>query len=275
MKMLVLALAWVGGINAATPNSQNEDAKLTQESHRVQCFTYLSTYLAPVRSRAQASLPTLEENDGENTQTTFYTRRIHVDELDGSPSSNGQVGHGVASGTFEPLYTNTPLVSSSSETNIPNLGNKKGAEMATGTGRDFFTDTSHTGRMPPNSDSHDGLDIDSGTYGTLLTDTLAPSTMATGGYNSGDLEEPDVASGTYGPFYTDTPALPTLAATRHFTSTGQQRLDVASGTYSPFYRDTPTLWRTKSTTGDGTSATIAMVESGNPVATDSPFTSNN
>ncbi|KAI8649221.1 hypothetical protein NCS57_01458400 [Fusarium keratoplasticum] len=76
MEMLVLALAWLGGINAATANSQSEGANLTQENHSVQCFTYLSTYLAPVRSRVQSPIPTFEKDDGRNTQTTFYTSSV-------------------------------------------------------------------------------------------------------------------------------------------------------------------------------------------------------
>lgn len=257
MKTLILALAWLRGINAATANLQSEDAKLTQESHSVQCFTYLSTYLAPVRSQAQSPIPTcklypsshpvisdimiVKEDDGRNTQTTFYTSMIHVGELDDLPTSNGHVGFEVASGTFEPLNANAPPVPSSLETNRPDLGNKKGPEMASGTRKSFFTDTSHAGRISSNSDSHDG---------------------------------PDIASGTYGPFYTDTPALPTFAATYDSTSTDQKGPDVASGTYSPFYRDTPTVRRTRST-GDGTSATIIEDESGNLVATDTSFSTAN
>ncbi|WAO91381.1 Hypothetical protein NCS54_00884800 [Fusarium falciforme] len=274
MKMLVLALTWLGGINPATANSPSEDAKLTQENHSVQCFTYLSTYLAPVRSRVQPPIPTFENDDGRNTQTTFYTSMIHVGELDNSPTSNDHVGYEVVSGTFEPLHANTPPVPSSLEANRPDLGNKKGAEMASGTRRSFFTDTPHVGRISPNSDSHDGPDIASGTYEALPTDRRAPSTIVIGDSTSGNPGEADIASGTYGPFYTDTPALPTFAATYDSTSTDQKGPYVASGTYSPFYRDTPTLRRTRST-GDGTSATMTVEESGNLVATNTSFNSAN
>ncbi|KAH7234218.1 hypothetical protein B0J15DRAFT_538953 [Fusarium solani] len=274
MKIFVLAVAWLGGINAATANPQGEDAKLIQENHRVQCITYLSTYLASVRSRVQPSIPTFDKDDRRNTQTTFFTSMIHAGELDDSPTSNGQAGPEIASGTFGPLYTNTPAIPSSLGTNKPDPGNKKGSEGASGTHRSFFTDTSNTGRILFTSDSHDGLDIALGTYGPLLTDTSALSTTTTGDLTSGNLEEPGVVSGTYGPFYTDTLALPTLAATHDSTSTGQERPDVASGTYSPFYRGTPTLRRTKSTTGDDTSATIAVAESGSLVATDTLTSAN-
>ncbi|UPL03186.1 hypothetical protein LCI18_014120 [Fusarium solani-melongenae] len=271
MKILVLALAWLGGINAATANSQSEDAKLTQESYSVQCFTYLSTYLAPVRSRVQPPIPTFEKDDGRNAQTTFYTSMIHVGELDESPTLNGHVGDEVASGTFEPLNANTPPIPSALETSRRNLGNKKGAEMVSGTYRSFFTDTPHAG---PNSDSHDGPDITSGTYGPLPTDRRASSTMGIDDSTSDNPGEAEIASGTYGPFYTDTPVLPTFVTTYDSTSTDQKGPDVASGTYSPFYRDTPTLRRTKST-GDGTSATMTVDKSRNLDATDTPFNAAN
>lgn len=216
----------------------------------------------------------VEKDDGRNTQTTFYTSMIHVDELDDSPTLNGHVGYEVASGTFETLNAKTSPVPSSSETNRRDLGSKKGAEMASGTRRSFFTDTPHAGRISPNSDSHDGPYIASGTYGPLPTDRRATSTIAIGDSTSGNPGGADIASGTYGPFYTDTPALPTFAATYDSTSTDQKGPDVASGTYSPFYRDTPTLRKTRST-GDGTSATMTVDESGNLVATDTSFNSAN
>ncbi|RSL96463.1 hypothetical protein CEP52_011457 [Fusarium oligoseptatum] len=247
MKTHVLALSWLGGINAVTANPQNTDAKPTHENHIVQCFTYLSTYLVPIRSPIQPSIATVQKDGGENAQTTFLTSMIHADELGDSLTSGGQLGPDVASETDDSFYTTTSAFPTSLLTNTPNPVNKNGPDVASGTPGVFFTNTFDGGDTSSTSNSHDGPDIASGTYGPFFTDTPAPPAMTASDSTEGNLEEPDVASGTYGPFYTDTPTFTRLVATGDSASTSEERLEIASGTYSPFYRDTPTFTRLAAT----------------------------
>ncbi|RSL59525.1 hypothetical protein CEP54_007232 [Fusarium duplospermum] len=225
MKIHVLALSWLGGIYAVTANPQSGDAKSTHENHMVQCFTYLSTYLVPVRSPIQPSIATVQKDDRGNTRTTFLTSMINADELSDSFTSSGQIGPAVASGTEESFYITTSAFPTSLSTNKFSPGNKNGFDAAFGT---FLTNTLSEGETSSSSDSHDGLDIASGTYGPFYTDTPAPPAMTASESTSGSLEEPDVASGTYGPFYTDTPTVPRLGVTSDSTSTSQERIDIGS-----------------------------------------------
>ncbi|RSL97710.1 hypothetical protein CDV31_012890 [Fusarium ambrosium] len=306
MKTHVLALSWLGGINTVIANPQSGDAKSTHENHMFQCFTYLSTYLVPIRSPIQPSIATVQKAKGGGTLTTFLTSMIHADELDDSLTSGGQLGPDVALETDDSFYTSTSAFPTSSSTNKPSPVNKNGPDVAFGTPGPFFTNTFDGGDTSSTSNSHDGSDVASGTYGPFFTDTPAPPAMTASDSTEGNLEEPDVASGTYGPFYTDTPTFTRLAATDDSTSTSEERVEIASGTYSPFYRDTPTFTRLAATdesastseerievasgtyspfyrdtptgratisTGDGTSVMITLTEGGSLDTTDAPFSS--